>query len=160
MVTVNNSTFTGNSASDAGGISNNGTITISNSTISGNRASGKNTISVLASGNVNNNGGGIYNRGTLTLVSSTLTLNSATNGGGVFNDPGYPYFNPGIANVQNTIIASNLLNENGINPDVSGTFTSNGDNLIGDPTGSSGFDALGDVVGTSDNPIALTGSIP
>ncbi|MDF5712884.1 MAG: right-handed parallel beta-helix repeat-containing protein [Rhizonema sp. NSF051] len=151
-VTVNNSTFTGNSAADGGGISNDGIITISNTTISGNSASGKSTLAVSSDSNVNN-GGGIYNRGTLTLVSSTLTINSATNGGGIFNSLGSPYSYPDIANVQNTIIASNLLNENGINPDVSGIFTSNGDNLIGDRTGSSGFDALGDVVGTSDNPI-------
>ena len=55
--------------------------------------------------------------------------------------------------VRHTIIAANLLNENGINPDIGGTFISNGYNLIGDSTGSTGFDATGDIVGTSDRPI-------
>ena len=40
------------------------------------------------------------------------------------------------------------------NLDVSGIFTSNGYNLIGSSTGSTGFDeTIGDLVGTSDNPI-------
>lgn len=43
---------------------------------------------------------------------------------------------------------------------MSGDFISNGYNLIGDGTGSSGFTALGDQVGTSDNPIdPLLGSL-
>ena len=60
---------------------------------------------------------------------------------------------PGSARVRNTIIASNLPLADGLNPDVAGSFTSNGYNLIGDSTGSSGFAATGDIVGTSDNPI-------
>ncbi|GAA6614841.1 choice-of-anchor Q domain-containing protein [Scytonema sp. NUACC26] len=59
----------------------------------------------------------------------------------------------GTARARNTIIASNLLNLGGVNPDVSGNFTSDGYNLIGDPTGSSGFGSTGDIVGTSTNPI-------
>ncbi len=56
--------------------------------------------------------------------------------------------------MRNTIIAANLNSTNGINSDVSGTFTSNGYNLIGNSTGSTGFDeTIGDIVGTSDNPI-------
>ncbi len=78
---------------------------------------------------------------------STLTLNQSANGGGVFN------LIPGSAVVRNTIIASNLPLADGLNPDVAGSFTSNGYNLIGDRTGSIGFTATGDIVGTSDNPI-------
>ncbi|MBR8833842.1 MAG: hypothetical protein DSM106950_07315 [Stigonema ocellatum SAG 48.90 = DSM 106950] len=59
----------------------------------------------------------------------------------------------GSFSVRNTIIASNLNSDGGVNPDVYGLFTSNGYNLIGDNTGSTGFGGTGDVVGTSDNPI-------
>ncbi len=146
---IKNSTLSGNSAPQGGGIENFGTMTVSNSTLSGNSASGKSNTPVALA----NNGGGIYNSRTLTLVFSTLTLNSAANGGGVFNNPSSPSLNYSIGSARNTIIASNLLNENGVNPDVSGTFSSNGYNLIGDSTGSTGFGSLGDLVGTSDNPI-------
>ena len=62
-------------------------------------------------------------------------------------------FAPASAVLRNTIIASNLKSEDGLNPDVAGRFISDGYNLIGDRTGSSGFTATGDIVGTSDNPI-------
>ena len=55
--------------------------------------------------------------------------------------------------MRNTVIAANNKSADGVNPDVSGSFTSNGYNLIGSSTGSTGFDATGDIVGTSDNPI-------
>ena len=144
IVTVNNSTLTGNSAGNNGGgifngistigsNSHNPIVTVNNSTLSGNTAG--------------SNGGGIFNNRTLGLVFSTLTLNQSGDGGGVFN------LIPGSAVVRNTIIASNLPLADGLNPDVAGSFTSNGYNLIGDRTGSIGFAATGDIVGTSDNPI-------
>ena len=142
---VSNSTFIGNTAgNNGGGIFNgklainpsgiyNGIVTVSNTTLSGNSAG--------------NNGGGISNSKTLTLVFSTLKLNQALSGGGVFLDDSTS------ATVRNTIIAANLNSTDGVNPDVSGSFTSNGYNLIGDSTGSTGFDDIGDIVGTGDNPI-------
>jgi len=51
------------------------------------------------------------------------------------------YNNRFAASVRNTIIAANLESDGGVNPDVSGTFTSNGYNLIGDSTGSTGLPA-------------------
>ena len=144
-VMVSNSTLSGNlivgsrygnTANDGGGISNGGTLTLNNSTLSGNSA---------------NYGGGIFNSGTLTLLFSTLTQNRATNGSGVYQSSST--LSPSTTSVRNTIIASNLLNPNGINPDVSGDFISNGYNLIGDSTGSTGFGVTGDIVGTGDNPI-------
>jgi len=139
--TVSNSTLSGNSSIEGGGITNGGTLIVSNSTLSGNSASGSipNLITLP------NNGGGIDNGGTLTLVFSTLSHNQAANGSGVYN--------LGSVNVRNTIIADNFNNTGGVSPDVSGTFTSNGYNLIGDSTGSTGFDATGDIVGTGDSPI-------
>ena len=146
--TVSNSILSGNSAAQGGGISNGGTITVNNSTLRGNSAIGNSTFGFP------NNGGGIYNFGTLTLVFSTLTLNQAANGSGVYNGPGAISLTPVSVNARNTIIAGNLLSTNGVNPDVSGTYSSNGYNLIGDSTGSTGFDeTIGDIVGTSENPV-------
>ncbi|MBR8840295.1 MAG: hypothetical protein DSM106950_41470 [Stigonema ocellatum SAG 48.90 = DSM 106950] len=84
-----------------------------------------------------------------------MTQNIAANGGGVYQNevPPSSTSRRGSNGVRNTIIAANLLTDNGINPDVSGTFTSNGYNLIGDNPYSTGFGITGDVVGTSDNPI-------
>jgi len=149
---IKNSTFSGNSAPFGGGISNVGTMTVTNSTLSGNSASHNNNPFSAR----NNIGGGIYNDGTLTLVFSTLTLNSAANGSGVYNDPGSVgsiMIPSGTVNVRNTIIAGNINSTDSVNPDVSGSFTSNGYNLIGDSTSSTGFGSPGDIVGTSDNPI-------
>ncbi len=68
VITNNNTTL------DGGGICNNAgvTMTVSNCTISGNSATGS--------------GGGIYNDGTLTINATTLSSNSASVGGGIFND--------------------------------------------------------------------------
>ncbi len=149
---IKNSTFSGNSAAIGGGISNVGTMTVSNSTLSGNSANLNNPFSDRSK-----IGGGIYNDGTLTLLFSTLTLNSAANGSGVYNDPGLvagSFVMPsGTVNVRNTIIAGNINSTDGVNPDVSGTFASFGYNLIGNGTGSTGFSATGDIVGTSTKPI-------
>ena len=159
--TVNNSTISGNSSSSrGGGIYNDGTSTVNNSTISGNSVK-KRTFSII---NISSNtdmtttsyGGGIYNsyRGTLTLLFSTVTQNQAVNGGGVYQEK---ILSSSVTrssfNVRNTIIAANLNSDGDVNPDVSGTFSSNGYNLIGDNTGSTGFGSPGDIVGTSDNPI-------
>ncbi|MBR8840831.1 MAG: right-handed parallel beta-helix repeat-containing protein [Stigonema ocellatum SAG 48.90 = DSM 106950] len=174
-VSVNNSNISGNtlvSVGGGGGIYNSaGKVSVNNSTISGNNTdfglgggiyngmyNGTGTVSVnnsTISGNTSLAGGGIYNgsSATLTLVFSTVTQNQAANGGGLFNGTASSSQTPGTLNVRNTIIASNLNTKNGVNPDVSGTFTSFGYNLIGDSTGSTGFDATGDIVGTSDNPI-------
>ena len=96
-------------------------------------------------------GGGIYNVGNLTVSTSTLNNNSANAGNGATGGGVYSSTS-GSTNVRDTIIAGNK-SANGIGPDVSGSFTSNGYNLIGDSTGSTGFGAIGDIVGTGDNPI-------
>ena len=181
-MTVTNSTISGNSAFNTGGgiFMNAGILKINNTTISGNSVNGNSnspykggggiynseyctlevTNSTISGNSSANYGGGIYNsyQGTLKLLFSTITQNLAVDGGGVYNAPGFVVGSlvvpPGTANVRNTIIASNLNSNGGVNPDVFGTFTSNGYNLIGDSTGSTGFDeAIGDLVGTSDNPI-------
>ncbi|MBR8840297.1 MAG: hypothetical protein DSM106950_41480 [Stigonema ocellatum SAG 48.90 = DSM 106950] len=115
--------------------------------------------STIIGNSATQNGGGIYNdySGTLTLLFATVTQNIAANGGGVYQKEVPLFYTPnavrGSNNLRNTIIAANLTTDGGINPDVSGTFTSNGYNLIGDATGSTGFGVTGDIVGTTDNPI-------
>ena len=73
-LTLNQVTFSGNSAdSSGGGMINFGFATILNSTYAGNRAS--------------NNGGGLYNAGdgVLTIIDTTFSTNSAENGAGMIN---------------------------------------------------------------------------
>ncbi|MEH2068938.1 MAG: choice-of-anchor Q domain-containing protein [Nostoc sp.] len=77
-------------------------------------------------------GGAIYNSGVLTLGNNKIIGNTADNGGGIINN--------GTAKIKNSIIAGNNKSAtNPINPDVVGNFTSNGYNLIGRCSGSTGF---------------------
>src|SRR6185369_6877886 len=65
---------------------------------------------------------------------STLANNTASGAAAV---GGGLYMRGGNASVKNTIIAGNTATTNG--PDVRGTITSLGNNLIGNSTGASGF---------------------
>ena len=111
MLTVNSSTFSGNSAEDGGAVYNagrqgNATLTVNSSTLSGNSATiagggiyndgaiGSATLTVDSSTVSGNSatywGGGIFSNGqvgstTLTVTNSTLSGNSASGGGGVYN---------------------------------------------------------------------------
>ncbi len=95
-VTVTNSTLDGNSAAEGGGISG-GAVLISNSTISNNIASGdgggiSGGAVLISHSTINNNiasgkGGGIANGGAATTVrDSTLSGNSASTGGGIYDE--------------------------------------------------------------------------
>jgi len=154
-VKVTNSTLSGNTVGGffenglfGGGIYNdNGTVEVTNSTLSGNETT-----------NAGSRGAGIYNKaGTVTLTNSTISGNkvnpsnkapsfplfsSPASGGGIWNG--------GTVNVKNTIVAQNTA---ATDPDVSGSFASGGYNLIGNGTGSTGFTAVGDRVGTAAAPI-------
>jgi hypothetical protein len=153
---LTNTTVIGNSAlgdTPGGGILNEGMLTVTNSTISGNSAAG---------------GGGIFNVGTLLVDNSTIGGNSAPQGseGGILNDgllnasnstisgnSGYGIFNSGAANqatIKSSIIA---LNTNSVTPDVGGSFTSQGFNLIGKVDGSTGFTQPTDQTGTVAAPL-------
>ncbi len=124
-----------------------GTLTISNSTVNENSTTDSTNGSSSNLPELILSGGGIFNSGILTLLFTTITGNQAADGGGVFND------DVASTTVRDTIIASNLNSTGGNNPEVFGDFTSLGYNLIGDATGSTGFNSTGDIVGTSDNPI-------
>jgi predicted outer membrane repeat protein len=81
MLTVSNSTFSGNGANHGGGIDvHHSAVIVSNSAVFGNRANG-------AFGR----GGGIYSdySGTMTVINSTFSDNSATfSGGGIYSVDG------------------------------------------------------------------------
>ena len=152
VLTITNTTISGNSAGgNGGGILNdaNGTITITDSTISGNTASfngggirsqgGDLTItnSTISGNMASLSGGGIYTSGG-TITNSTIAGNEA---GAVGTGDGGGIYSNGSVTVNNSIIAGNTDNDLVPNnhPNVSGTFVSNGANIIGDSTGSSDF---------------------
>jgi len=132
-VTATNSTLSGNTAGNSGGgggVYNQGQFTLINSTLSGNNSLGS--------------GGGIRNFGTITVTNCTLSNNTASNLGGGFDN------GSGTSNVRNTIIAGNSATTG---PDISGAFTTNGHNLIGKSDGGTGFNGVGDQVGTIATPL-------
>jgi hypothetical protein len=102
LLTVSDSTFTGNHADGfqgaAGGIFNDyGTVTVANSTFSGNGADQQGV------------GGAIYNRGILTLTNSSFSGNSAAfgAGGAIFTS------NYGVITVTNSTISGNTAQATG-----------------------------------------------
>ncbi len=135
-VNVINSTISNNTAGGSafggggGGIDSGGTLNITNSTISGNT---KNEATA--------NGGGVYvYDGTATITNSTITNNTAVGAGSV----GGVFRSGGTVIVRNTIIAANATT-----PNVAGSFTSSGYNLIGNLGTATGFTGTADQTGVS-----------
>ena len=156
------STISDNTAEEGGGISNvknspdsdvfdfdpdGGNIEIIQSTISGNSA--------------NTRGGGILNQyATLDINNSTVSNNSAPEGSGIYNSYRLYvdlYGGGRYTYSSDTTIASTIIAGNSDNQDVGGEsdFTSNGNNLIGNGDGATGFtDGVNnDIVGTTANAI-------
>ncbi|MFN0278167.1 MAG: choice-of-anchor Q domain-containing protein [Pyrinomonadaceae bacterium] len=134
---VSNSSITGNTASlSAGGIQANGTFKITNSTIANNTANA-------------GSGGGVVANGTAapTFVNTTIAGNSASVDGGGISRSGSP------AVLGNCIVAANFDTGDGLNPDVTGAFASQGNNLIGNVGNGLGFPGPNDQIGTSGSPI-------
>jgi hypothetical protein len=133
-LTVRDSTVSGNVAmnNSGGGINiSAGTVDITNSTISGNTAA------------FSGEGGGIrMSGGTLSVTACTITDNDASLGGGIRNSGG-------SATLRGSIVAGNV----GSGPDLSGTFTSQGFNLISNNSGVTITPAAGDKIGTTFSPI-------
>ncbi|MEL6983844.1 MAG: right-handed parallel beta-helix repeat-containing protein, partial [Actinomycetota bacterium] len=143
-VTLTRVTVSGNSTTGGhgGAVNSSGPLVITDSLIEGNTASGNgggirvvgssgsaNLTNVTMSGNdATGSGGAIDNGDTVVLVNSTITNNTAGSVGGI-ND------NATIS-LLNTIVAANT---GGSNPDVAGTFTSLGYNIIGEDGTSSGW---------------------
>ncbi|MBC1222617.1 CSLREA domain-containing protein [Nostoc sp. UCD121] len=173
------STVSGNTANYGGGIYNQGgTLNLTASTVSGNKAnyngggvvnaddgtyfggSATLTNSTISGNAANDEGGGIFNGGSytnsgnLTLINTTVTNNTAdSDSNGVGNGGGVASYGSPIK-VSNTIIAGNFDKSpaDDIQPDVSGSVTDFGNNLIGDATGSIGF-TTSTLVGTTATPI-------
>jgi Domain of unknown function (DUF4347)/RTX calcium-binding nonapeptide repeat (4 copies) len=174
------STVSGNRANYGGGIYNQGgTLSLRASTISGNRAnyngggivneadggygSGSATLtnSTISGNTANDEGGGVLNsRGYATtnyldLINTTITNNIAdSDNNGVGNGGGVNMYSDSSMSVSNTIIAGNFDKSpsGDIQPDVSGSVTDFGNNLIGDTTGSFNF-TTSILVGTTTTPI-------
>jgi predicted outer membrane repeat protein len=145
-LTINNSTFSGNSftgsGAGAGAISSyNSTLTISNSTFSGNSAdwasggaivtdSGTLAISnsTFSGNSADRFAGAIYSyNGPLTISNSTISGNSATTGGGIF-----AYYS--TVQVKNTIVANSLLGGDCAIQLSTSTFDARGNNFSTDGT--------------------------
>jgi|GEM_PF-1554402 len=162
-LTVVDSTIRDNTAmGGGGGISNSqGNVAIIRSTISGNFAGGNNfgrgggvqnllsgvttiTNSTISQNSTDAAGGGIFNTlgGSLTITSSTISGNSADGGGGIYNQDD-------SLSIINTIVAGNLSPGGS---DVRGAVSSQGHNLIGDTTESSGW-LTSDLTGNANAPL-------
>jgi hypothetical protein len=148
MLTLNRCTVSGNSADHGGGggIMNYGfesghtaTLVVRNSTIMGNSAFHE------GGGILNNAGGGTV---IMTVTNSTIASNSADVGGGI-GQSGAPQYSV-TTNLGGCIIARNTATNA---PDVDESITSQGYNLIGNASGSSGFTQLTDLTGTSNSPL-------
>ncbi len=134
--TLLDDTISGNSCSGSGGagIHNTGILSIINSTIASNITTGS--------------GGGIVNNaGSVSLADCTIAYNTGGNSGG-----GIGNFFGGTVTLSNTLIADNSLSTTAAGPDVAGSFSSNGFNLIGKTDGSSGWVAS-DLTGTIASPL-------
>ena len=140
ILSVTNSTISGNAASnDGGGICNNyGTLAVVNSTISGNTSSSGGgiycfrtvitVINSIISDNTANYYGGIFNYySTLTVTNSTITSNTASSVGGI--DNAY-----GTVNLYNTIVVGNTAKSSG--NDLSGTISGSNNLVTGTISGS------------------------
>lgn len=138
-LTIENSTVSGNTASNQGGggvYSSGGTLAIVNSSVSGNRK---------LNGNGNDNAGGIWvGGGSATITNSTVTDNQSAgaNGTGGINQSG-----GAAVTIRNSIVAGNRNNQT--LPDVSGAFTSNNFNFIGNVGAATGFNGMADQVGNA-----------
>ncbi len=137
-VTIIDSTFSNNVARNGGGLHNEGTATATSSTFSGN--------SIIAGSN--RRGGAVFQQsGSLTVEASTITNNTAD------DEAGGIYVNSGTATLLNTVVAGNSSTSTA-DVDVSGSFVSLGNNLIGDIGSATGLvdgvndDQVGDSAGS------------
>jgi len=173
-LTVTGSTVTGNEGSDGGGINAQSETIIDRTTISNNTATGAgntsggidfygltlNITNSTISGNVatgtDATSGGMWIGGgdTVTVINSTITNNFASgpdSASGIILERLLPY---ATISLKNTIVAGGVKNKQ--TPDVGGrpAFTSQGNNLIGNPGEMSAvFSQPGDQKGTSNQPL-------
>jgi hypothetical protein len=157
-LTVSDSALVGNRAGNGGAIFNTGNLQLKNSLVTQSDGTGPinndgGVVSIVNSTFAKNNVPGVSaivnnNGGELELANSTITDNSGY-GAALFNS------DDSTATVASTIVAGNLaeLPEEVGRDDILGNYVSQGNNLIGNTNGGSGFDLPSDLVGTADNPI-------
>jgi hypothetical protein len=126
-----------------GGAYNAGTLTVINSTMLENVAGSNDT------GLETGIGGGIYNLFTAIVSNSTITGNLSAGGQANADAGGIQNAGSGVTQIKSSIVAGN----NGSGPDVGGSFSSAGFNLIGATDGSTGFTAATDQTGTAASPL-------
>jgi hypothetical protein len=165
-LTLDRVVVTGNTAAEGGGIQNLGNLIITNSTISNNSASRDGGAiastgptldldTVTISGNTGQDrGGGVYSgSGQVTFNNVTLSGNSAAIGGGLSNTGADVEISSatitqntatdqggGISAVAGSVLLDNTIvagNTAGIETEVRGPITSQGNNIIGDDPGNS-----------------------
>jgi CSLREA domain-containing protein len=131
-----------------------GVLSINNCTFNGNAATGGVGGNGHFAGAGGPGSGALFNLGTMTVTAATVSGNSGTGGfPGIGSNPfpgrgsGGLAVAAGSSAVANSIVAVNTGN-NGGGIDVDGMFTSNGYNLVGTTTHSTGFTATGDQTGT------------
>ncbi|MFZ9792347.1 MAG: beta strand repeat-containing protein, partial [Gemmataceae bacterium] len=118
VLTITNSTFSGNLSNDGGAIRSDGTLTLSNSTLTSNVASNnggglfnlgtaKITNSTFYGNTANSLGGGIRTGGIVEISSSTFSANSAGSGGAIENFDYTPTVSTSLK-IANTILANSV----------------------------------------------------
>jgi hypothetical protein len=150
-----------------GGIYNAGTLALTNCTLNGNFAGGANASVNFGNGG-SGMGGGIWSSGAnVNVVNCTISgnqsdggLSNASNGGGPASGGGV-YVSSGSLVLENTIVAGNYVGPGygagGVfgtasGPDVNGTTSSYGFNLIGQTNNSTGW-VSSDLVGSTATPL-------
>jgi len=162
-ITVNNTTFSGNSSLRGGAIYffNFGNLVMDNCTISGNKATGTNggggfyhysntaTIrnSTISGNSATTSVGGamtLKNNAMVTIQNSTIANNSAsTTGGGIHRALG-------TLSIESTIVAKNTATTG---RDINGTVSFAEFNLIGEIDGSTGITDPSNITGTKASPV-------
>jgi CSLREA domain-containing protein len=169
-IIVEDTEFSGNSASDGGGgayyfSTSVGSIAIHRSLFAGNTASTNGggvlagagtavTVTIASStftdNESNTQGGGIYTGGgTISAINLTIASNTASQGGGIYRA------SSGVVEFKNSLIANNTATGSGpdIGNAVGASFTSLGHNLIGKTDGGTITPVTGDQFGTIASPL-------
>ena len=132
ILTLTNSTLSGNTSAQGGAIYNSETLAIANTTLSGNTSS--------------TTGGAIYSSGALTVSGSTIFANSAASAGGGIED------SSGTVQLDNSVVSGNSASSSA---NIAGSYTNNGGNLVG---GNANLTPLGNFGGPAQTLVPLPGS--
>ena len=127
------------------------TLTVTNSTISDN-STGNGGAGDGGNGAAGNGGGILSDGGAVTITNSTIAFNT-TGGNGGTRGFGGGIFHNSATTIRPSIRASIIAGNSASSPDVSGSVTSAGFNLIGETDGSTGFTQPTDQTGTSSAPL-------